>query len=262
MTIQAAAYSSKGGRPHNEDSFLIAGKTGTFNAVVPGSGGAEECGASFEGEITKPLFFAVADGMGGHAAGDAASAFVVEKMRDAAASCTGRFDAENLERAIKAVHAALLAEGKTRGTPDMGSTLSGLVLQEDGPPGFFNAGDSRGYRLRNGFIKQLTRDDSLAGIMPGAAKNIITNAVGAGLSDVSVASRFASSVAVPGDVFLFCSDGVHGFLTDDEIETALGVDSPPEEIAQYIVKTAIGHNSDDNCTAVIVKILDILEKGA
>jgi protein phosphatase len=251
MTIQAAAYSSKGMRSHNEDSFLIAGKTGT-----PAAGGLEDSAAVFEGEITTPLFFAVADGMGGHAAGDAASAFVVEKLRGAAASCTGTFDAENLERTIKAVHASLLAEGKTRGTPNMGSTLTGLVLQNNAPPGFFNAGDSRGYRLRNGFIRQLTRDDSLSNVVPGAAKNIITNAVGAGLSDVSVVSRFASSIAVPGDVFLFCCDGVHGFVGDDEIETALGLDRPPEEIAEHIVKTAIAHRSDDNCTAVVVKILE------
>jgi protein phosphatase len=181
---------------------------------------------------------------------------VVEKMRDAAASCTGSFDAENLEGTIKAVHAALLAEGKVRGTANMGSTLTGLVLQNDGPPGFFNAGDSRGYRLRNGFIRQLTRDDSLASVVPGAAKNIITNAVGAGLPDVSVASRFASSVAVPGDIFLFCSDGVHGFVSDDEMETFLGWDRPLGEIVEHIVKTAIAHNSDDNCTAVLVKILE------
>jgi protein phosphatase len=138
----------------------------------------------------------------------------------------------------------------------MGSTLTGLVLQNDAPPGVFNAGDSRGYRLRNGFIRQLTRDDSLSSVVPGAAKNIITNAVGAGLPDVSVASRFASSIAVPGDIFLFCCDGVHGFVSDDEIETALGLDRPPEEIAEHIVKTAIAHNSDDNCTAVVVKILE------
>jgi protein phosphatase len=255
MTIQAAAYSSKGMRPHNEDSFLIAGKTGTLGAVPPG-GGPEDSAAVFEGEITTPLFFAVADGMGGHDAGDAASAFVVEKLRDAAASCAGAFDAENLEQTIKAVHAGLLAEGKARGTANMGSTLTGLVLQNDAPPGFFNAGDSRGYRLRNGFIRQLTRDDSLSSVVPGAAKNIITNAVGAGLPDVSVASRFASSIAVPGDVFLFCCDGVHGFVSDDEIETALSLDKPPREIAEHIVKTAVARDSDDNCTAVVVKILE------
>ena len=254
MTIQAAAYSSKGRRSHNEDSFLIAGKTGTSGAASPGGGGQEDIAAVFEGEITTPLFFAVADGMGGHDAGDAASAFVVEKMRDAAASCTGGFDAENLERTIKAVHASLLAEGKARETANMGSTLTGLVLQNDGPPGFFNAGDSRGYRLRNGFIRQITRDDSLSSVVPGAAKNIITNAVGAGLPDVSDASRFAASIAAPGDIFLFCCDGVHGFVSDDEMEAALGLDRPPEEIARHIVERAIANNSDDNCTAVIVKI--------
>ena len=256
MTIQAAAYSSKGGRPRNEDSFLIADTTGPSGAVPPGNGGPEDSAAVFAGEVTRPLFFAVADGMGGHDAGDIASAFVAEKMRDAAASCAGGFDGETIEGTIKAVHAALLAESKTRGTPNMGSTLTGLALQNDAPPGFFNVGDSRGYRLRNGFIRQLTRDDSLSSIVPGAAKNIITNAVGAGLPAVSVASRFSPSVAVPGDVFLLCCDGVHGFVSDDELETALGSGRPPAEIAEHIVKTAIANNSDDNCTAVVVKIME------
>jgi protein phosphatase len=247
MKVKAGAYSSKGGRPHNEDAYLAADRKG--------GGGAEDSRAVFSGDVSAPLFFFVADGMGGHAAGDAASAFIAEKLPDAAAALTGRvLDSDSIEGLVKSVHAALLEEGKKRGTPDMGSTVSGIVVQDNAPCGVFNAGDSRTYRLRNGIIQQLTRDDSLAGIVPGASKNIITNAVGAGFPNMTVASRFSPSLAVGGDVFCMCCDGVHGFVDDDGLEHLLAAPLPPEEIAKRIVEKAVMNNSDDNCTAVVVKI--------
>ena len=253
MKVTAGAYSDKGGRPHNEDAFLCAMHTGGSGAEKPGI--EDDC-AEFSGLVDAPLFFLVADGMGGHDAGDAASAFVVESMRQAAQAAANEkrvFDEAALEALVKSVHTALLIKGKEKGTPNMGSTLTGILLQKDAPCAFFNAGDSRVYRWRNGFIQQLSRDDSLSGIMPGAAKNIITNAVGAGLPDVSVASRFSPAVAVAGDIFLMCSDGVHGFVSDDDLEKPLA-EFPPCEAAKQIVKTAVINNSDDNCTALVVRL--------
>jgi len=248
MKVTAGAYSDKGGRPHNEDAFLCALHTG-------GSAGDDD--AEFSNLVDAPLFFLVADGLGGHDAGDTASAFVVESIRhiaQAAANEKRVFDEAALETLVKSIHAALLKEGKEKGTPNMGSTLTGILLQKDAPCGFFNAGDSRVYRLRNGFIQQLSRDDSLSSVIVGAAKNIITNAIGAGMPDVSVASRFSPSIAVAGDVFLMCSDGVHGFISDDDLEMFLVKTSSPPETAKRIVEAAIAHNSDDNCTVVVVKL--------
>jgi serine/threonine protein phosphatase PrpC len=245
MKINAGAYSSRGSvRPHNEDSFLLGPETG--------GGGAEDTGAVFSETIAHCRLFFVADGMGGHAAGDVASAFVVDALRGVS---TGKqpINAGTIESIIKDVHAKLLAEGKRRGPPNMGSTLAGIAIQ-NGDCGFFNAGDSRVYRLRNGFLQQLSHDDSLSGVVPGAAKNIITNALGAGLAEISVESRFAPSVAVAGDLFLMCSDGVHGFVSDDDLEQMLAACSSPAETAALIVERAIKNNSDDNCTAVVVKI--------
>jgi serine/threonine protein phosphatase PrpC len=250
MKVTAGAYSDKGRRHHNEDAFLCALYTGAR---------IEEGGAEFSGVVNAPLFFLVADGMGGHAAGDAASAFVVENMRDAAQTAANEervFDEASIEELVKSVHASLLREGKEKGTPNMGSTLTGILLQRDAPCAFFNAGDSRVYRLRNGFFQQLSKDDSLSEIMPGAAKNIITNAVGAGIENMSVASRFSQSVAVAGDIFLMCSDGVHGFVKDDDLEKFLAGTFLPLEIAKIIVQAAIANNSDDNCTAVMVKLVE------
>jgi serine/threonine protein phosphatase PrpC len=248
MKITAGAYTDKGRRHHNEDAFLCAMNAGA---------GVDEGSAEFSSALNAPLFFLVADGMGGHDAGDAASAFVVENMLKAAQTAANDervFNETSIEALVKSIHAALLTEGKEKGTPNMGSTLTGILLQRDAPCAFINAGDSRVYRLRNGFLQQLSKDDSLSEIMPGAAKNIITNAVGAGLPDVSVASRFSSAVAVAGDIFLMCSDGVHGFVKDDDLEKFLAGTFLPLEIAKRIVQTAIANNSDDNCTAVMVKL--------
>jgi protein phosphatase len=164
------------------------------------------------------------------------------------------FDEASLESLVLSVHAALLQEGREKGTPNMGSTLTGLVIQKNAPCAFLNAGDSRTYRLRNGFLQQLSRDDSLAGIVPGAAKNIITNAIGAGLERISVASRFSSAVTVPEDVFFICCDGVHGFIGDDDLELLLAEHKEPRDAARRIVEKAIANNSDDNCTALVVRI--------
>jgi serine/threonine protein phosphatase PrpC len=255
MKVTAGAYSNKGGRPHNEDAFLCAKFMGG-SAILMGSGIGDN-NVEFSTIVDAPLFFLVADGMGGHDAGDAASAFVVESMHKAAQSAVNKkyvFNEAVIEALVKSVHTALLIEGKEKGTPNMGSTLTGILLQKDAPCAFINVGDSRVYRLRNSFLQQLSRDDSLVSIMPGAAKNIITNAIGAGLSDVLVASRFSPSVAVAGDIFLMCSDGVHGSVNDDDLERFLAETIPSPEIAKRIVQAAIANDSDDNCTAVVVKL--------
>jgi serine/threonine protein phosphatase PrpC len=250
MKINAAAYSSKGRvRPHNEDSFLIGQERGGT--------GAEDSSAVFAETIEQCRLFLAADGMGGHAAGDIASAFVAESLKKTVAGIK-TVDSGGIETIIKTVHQKLLAEGKQRGTPNMGSTLAGIVLQNGGC-GFFNAGDSRVYRLRGGFLQQLSHDDSLSGMVPGAAKNIITNALGAGLAEVRVETRFSPSLAVTGDLFLMCSDGVHGFVSDEDLESMLAAcgDPSPErllETARLIVAKAIANNSDDNCTAVIAAV--------
>jgi len=250
MRVTAGAYTSKGSvRPHNEDAFLCAFKPGC---------GIENGGADFSGFVDAPLFFLVADGMGGHDSGDAASAFVVESMCNAyntAADDKSIFNEAMLETLIKSIHADLIKNARKRGTPNMGSTLSGILLQNDAPCAFFNAGDSRVYRMRNGFIQQLSRDDSLSSIIPGAAKNIITNAIGAGLQDIKIANRFSTNIAVAEDLFLICSDGVHGFINDEDLEKLLLMERTSlQEAAKQIVEIAIANGSDDNCTTILVRI--------
>jgi protein phosphatase len=246
MKIEAGAYSSKGSvRPHNEDSYLIGTEKGGI--------GIDDTDSTFISEIDTPCLFLVADGMGGHSAGDIASSFVATNMLQDIQDIE-EFDSNLIEKIIIHIHSKLSAEGQSRGTPNMGSTLTGIVLQ-NGECGFYNVGDSRIYRLRGGFLQQISKDDSLSNIVPGAAKNIITNAMGAGISSVSVQCRFSPSLVVPGDIFLLCSDGVHGYIADDDIEQLLLKEESVVTLAKSIVIKAIEAKSDDNCTAVVVKIL-------
>jgi len=249
MRVTAGVYTSKGSVRHqNEDSFLCALEQGC---------GIENDGAEFSGSIETPLFFLVADGMGGHDCGDAASAFVIENMYNASKAAVEKkyvYNEDTLETLIKTIHVDLLKNGKERGTPKMGTTLTGILLQKDAPCAFLNAGDSRVYRMRNSFIQQLSRDDSLSSIMPEAAKNIITNAIGAGLQDFKLSCRFSPNFAVAKDYFLICSDGVHGFISDGDLEKLLIEKNNLQEGAKQIVETAISNDSNDNCTAMIVKI--------
>ena len=243
MKVVAGAYSVKGIREQNEDSFFLGTQTG---------GAKDTDSAVFNAEGNGPFFFAAADGMGGHDAGDVASAFVVAKLKQSAAFQTTPADDAVIEAMLKGIHAELLAEARKRGTPKMGSTVAGIVLQK-GNSGFFNAGDSRVYRLRHGYLQQISEDDSLARMVPGAKKNVITNAVGAGQDSMRVASRFSSGFAAAGDVFLLCSDGIHGAVNDDDLSLILGLEDSAQDIARIIVERAIKNNSDDNCTAVVVK---------
>jgi protein phosphatase len=245
MIVNAGAYSSRGSiREHNEDSFLAGYEIG--------GGGVDDSLVSFNSKIENCLVFAVADGMGGHDAGDVASGFVVRHILKAIQN-SAVLDPAITEDIIKNTHRQLLEEGVRNNTPNMGSTLVGIILQPD-MAGFFNVGDSRVCRLRNGFLQQLSRDDSLSSIIPGAAKNIITNAMGAGLPEISVETRFSPNLAVPNDIFFLCSDGVHGFITDDDLPGFLAADFSPLETARRIVERSIENKSDDNCTALIVRI--------
>lgn len=243
MKIKAVAFSTKGIREHNEDSFLLGTEIGGT--------GIEDCFSVYESE-TIPLFFAVADGMGGHAAGDVASQFVLTKIKEIVESGIS-FDEQRLESILVEIHNQLLTKGKKEGTDNMGTTFVALILGSD-VSGFYNVGDSRIYRLRNGFLQQLSHDDSLSEILENAPKNIIINALGAGLSNISVETRFSNVMAVSGDIFLLCSDGVHGYVSDDELEQILVQNKSPIENARRIVETALNNNSDDNATALIVKI--------
>lgn len=239
MTFEAAACSAKGIRELNEDSFIISSVINKMAGVY-----SEE---SISGNDEKMSFFAVADGMGGQGSGEKASNLVVSKLKAAAETKTTITESE-IKEEIESIHNSIIETGS-----QMGSTLSGIIFQK-GQCAVVNLGDSRTYRLRGDMFLKMTNDDSLKRYDSAAASNIITNGIGGGLTGISVNCRFSDKIVMPGDIFLMCSDGIHGFVSDEEIEVALMSSASVKEIAANIIQKAISNHTDDNCTAVVVKI--------
>lgn len=206
--------------------------------------------------------WAVADGMGGHEAGDVASASVVEAL--ALVSPQARIE-QFVADAIAALSAAnrqLLALARSEPRPrTIGTTVVGLAIA-DGRFGCFWAGDSRAYRIRHGEIAQLTRDHSLvqelmdAGMLdeleaehhPNA--NVVTRAVGAA-EELRVDTSAGDARA--GDLFLLASDGLTRVVDDDELYEELG-SAEPEAAADRLLDIVLSRGAPDNVSFVIVRV--------
>jgi len=213
--------------------------------------------------------FLVADGMGGHDAGDVASAHAATEIRrwfTGQGAPPGEDDdafAEALERVVVAVHASLLALGREQGlTRGAGSTLTALCLR-GGQIHVAHVGDSRLYRLRDRALVQLTRDHTwvaeqlrsgaitLEEAAYHAQRHMLTRCLGVG-SDVQVdLMRFD---ALPGDRYLLCSDGLHGPVSDDEILEVMEASTDPQHAARTLVERANLAAGPDNITAVVLHL--------
>ena len=221
--------------------------------------------------------YVVADGMGGHAAGEVASREAVDtvlgmvrRQRDLLLSVeAGDRSAEAIRKIQRVIEAAIQAatymvfaiaenEPEQRG---MGTTLSTLLLLGDlGITG--QVGDSRVYQCRQGQVKRLTEDHTLVawqvkqGIISEAEaersphKNVITRAVGS-RDYVQVDTRVTDVVV--GDQFLLCSDGLHGYLEDVELPPILELGPPVA--AKHFIDLANKRGGRDNITAVVIEML-------
>jgi len=235
-------------RTHNEDSFLVDEALSLF---------------------------VVADGMGGHAAGEIASAQAVKSIQRAFAQDKPVLDAfarepiaESREqvaglmekailRACTDIHVLASAAADRRG---MGTTVVALVIA--GQKAIIgHVGDSRIYLCRAGQVRQLTEDHTIIqeqlkrGLITQAQvplaenRNVITRAVGV---QSSVAVDTLVTDVLPGDLFLLCSDGLHGYLEDGELSRLCADDR--ETLADRLLSLALDRGGRDNVTAVVVSI--------
>jgi serine/threonine protein phosphatase PrpC len=218
--------------------------------------------------------FVVADGMGGHAAGEVASEMAVQIVSRQLLPLTGvkapRADdlvAQALKDANRAIYDRMLAEVDKQG---MGTTASVLVLSDEGYL-IGQIGDSRIYLLRDGALVQITKDHSYvqeqvdAGLLtPEQARyhpysNVITRCVGA--SEEVEADVYAGDVRV-GDVFLLASDGLTGMVDDRRLQQLLLARSGPGRIVDSLIAEANGRGGLDNITAIVIQIAGLEGSGA
>jgi serine/threonine protein phosphatase PrpC len=206
--------------------------------------------------------WAVADGMGGHEAGEVASAKVVEALSHVAPGSHPEEQAELAVEALKRVNQELIELGNDGiEHKTIGSTVVGLSIG-DGQYRCFWAGDSRAYRIRDGGIAQITRDHSLVQDLIAAKMldpedaethpnaNVITRAVGAS-EDLQVDT--VGGVAFSGDTFVLGSDGLTRLVSQVEILATL-YSKPIEEAADRLLEMVLERGAPDNVSIVIVRV--------
>lgn len=259
LVADAAMMSQSTGRP----LAVTVGHATSIGQVRPTNEDAVLCEPAESPEVARRgLFCAVADGMGGHAAGDVASSIAVQRARDAYyASPTDAVDRALREAVVAANTAVHEAGAGARGRDHMGSTLTAAVVLGDQMV-VGHVGDSRCYIVRDGAIRQLTRDHSWVAEAVEAGeltanearvhprRNIITRALGLGANvdvDLYVARLAARTVVV------LSSDGLHGLVSDAEI-ARYASRFPPQQAADELVSLANERGGTDNITAILIRV--------
>lgn len=215
--------------------------------------------------IVSPPLFAVADGMGGHAAGEVASEIAVNTL---ALHAPEQLDAEALGAAVVAANTEVIAGAHDgRGREGMGTTMTAAMIEGERLI-IAQVGDSRAYLLSQDKLQQLTRDHSLMADMIDAGqlteeearnhpnRSVITRALG---SDTNMLADLYEINVRAGDRLLLCSDGLSTMLTDDMIQDILGKNPDPQRCANMLVNEAISAGGHDNVTVIVVDISGLSE---
>ena len=233
----AAALTDRGRkRPSNEDAF----------------------GYSIEHGV-----YVVCDGMGGAAAGEVASSVAVAEVMQLLTNRPGTNPLPaDAEQAVAAANEAIFSRSqRSEKLSGMGTTLVAL-LAEERHAWMLNVGDSRGYRLRNSNLEQITLDHSLVEeqmrlgqmseeeALRSPLKNVITRALG---TQSVVTPDVFELESEPGDLFLLCTDGLTRELSDSLLESLLRLDLPLESLCSRLVAAANQAGGHDNITCLLVR---------
>lgn len=237
-------------RKHNEDSFVI--------------------------DVGEGLFV-VADGMGGHAAGEVAAKIAVDTIEEFITDTSQkmestwpfqynhqwRFNSNRLAVAVeKANERVISAVAKQPSLKGMGTTLVGGIFNGNGMS-LAHVGDSRAYRLRSGSLQRLTDDHSwvheqiVTGILTEEEakthplKNVVTRALGGGPTVVPELQEYDLQ---PGDHYLFCSDGLTTMLSDEEVAEVMSAGPDPESVCRELVGRANEKGGLDNITVIVIEV--------
>ncbi len=205
--------------------------------------------------INQPLLFAVADGMGGHNAGDIASELVLKRLYPVVKHLPDDLDNDALknilESAVKDIHDSLNHESAIeRSKAGMGATLIALLIYQE-KIFYFSAGDSRLYRFRNGLLKQISRDHSVSEMFgkDRSDSHMIVNSIGGG-EEVFIEFNDLTGTVLSGDKLILCSDGVSDMIDDETLEGIL----EKENAINIIVERAKQNGGEDNISIIIIDL--------
>jgi protein phosphatase len=221
-------------REHNEDSLLV-----------------------------KAPLYVVADGMGGHAAGEVASELAVRTLEEA---IVPGMDIEDVQRVVvEANDAILVAAQQGLGRLGMGTTLTAAIIEDDRLL-LAQVGDSRAYLLQDGRLRQLTRDHSYVGELVAAGqlteeearvhpnRSVITRALGA---DLDLQPDLYELNLSCGDRLLLCSDGLTAMLEASAVQALLLAHPDPQRAADVLVDAAKEAGGFDNITVIVINVDEV-----
>jgi len=207
-------------------------------------------------------YFAVADGMGGHDAGEVASRLTLEKIlnnfqKDAVLYLD---NTDKLKQMILSVHDEINEFADMNNNKGMGTTLVGTIFNND-KFFVFNIGDSRLYIFRDGYLAQKTRDHSLAEQVGGnVPKNYITSSIGGGYKDITIDIFDLTGKIKNNDLIIICSDGLTDFNMDkyyDDIESLISKNKNDlKKLNCSLLDFAIEHGSADNISVISILLKD------
>ena len=210
--------------------------------------------------LAQPPLFVVADGLGGHEAGEVASSIAVETLRDHAPR---RPDAKALGRAFKAANREVIRSAREGfGKAGMGTTMTAAIV-EGTRIAIAHVGDSRAYLMHDGALRRLSEDHSMVadlirrGQLTEAEaryhpnRSVITRALG---TDPNMLADTYEIEASPGDRLLLCSDGLTGMLEDGMICEILEQYPTPDVAARILVDSANDAGGHDNISVIVVDI--------
>ena len=223
--------------------------------------------------VTEPMVFAVADGMGGHQAGEVASALTASIVRDRLGR--GASSEDDAESVVHEVNAAIFGAARANAAQSgMGTTLTALaVLKAQGQGSslideqlvLLNVGDSRTYLFRNGRLSRVTVDHSYVQELVATGhitmeearthprRNIVTRALGI---EPNVRADMWTMAIVRGDRFVLCSDGLVDEVPDSEITQLVANVEDPQALSEQLVALANSHGGRDNVTVVVVDVME------
>jgi PPM family protein phosphatase len=243
--VEVSALSHDGlARDHNEDS-LVAGPWTLCAVVTPSP-------QTFYFSTAVPLVVAVADGLGGHPAGEEASSLVVQRLAQAGAQLTG---AGAIRDALDDCNAAVYTEARLDpARTAMGTTVAGLVVTDEAVH-VFNVGDSRVYAVENGTLALLTVDDNELPA-PGQRRSpVVTQTLGGALDMDPVEPHLSTR---PGGVsarFLACTDGLTDAVDEASIAGILAEHEGSRAVFE-LWKATIDAGAPDNITVALVEVVD------
>jgi len=255
VTVTAFGLTDPGRvRKNNEDAFLIA------HLADAAGGKAPTEVATFEAD-EHAVILAVSDGMGGADAGEVASALVVQSLREAMMSAAGNWDAAT-KTAVEKANRAVWDAAKEPGKRGMGATVTAVCVHQN-QAHIAEVGDSRAYLVRNGKIRQVTRDQSFVqflvdsgALKPEEAekypmKNVVLQAMGQN-PDIQVA--LGKLELRRGDRLLLCSDGLSGMMKAEEMRDALERARSIDDACRALIDLANERGGEDNVTVVVAQL--------